>query len=471
MITIEKSNASTVLPLPIAHEQILSKLLVQLKKIEFRQLAGLEGQDKLQRKHFIVYAIEEILKSAKEQGWQLCRNNGQTYLYNGEYWKIIDRELLQDFFGRAAEMLGVPQADARFYTFRLDLLKQFEAVSYLPPPERVNGKTLVNCKNGTFEVEGYEQKLREHRAEDFLTHQLPFEYNSAANSPLFHIFLDKVLPGREEQMILQEYLGYVFVDAKKLKLEKVLLLYGGGANGKSVFIEVLSALLGPDNVSRFSLESITDPKGYSRAELSNKLLNLSTEISGRLDKGIFKQLASGESVEARFIYGSPFTMENYARLLFSTNELPKETENSNGFFRRWQIVPFDVTIPEHEQDKELSKKIIDAELSGVFNWVLDGLNRLLKNKRFTESKAVKQQVESFRLQSDSVLMFLDDEGYQKSPNDTIEFKRLFELYRVYCNESGYYACSKRTFSERLRNAGFHTHKMNYGNIVYAKKSS
>ena len=173
---------------------------------------------------------------------------------------------------------------------------------------------------------------------------------------MFEAYLNKVLPGDEgvkKQMILAEYLGYLFIKTETLKLEQVLLLYGTGANGKSVFFDIVNALLGSENVSSYSLQNLTDDKcGYFRAMLANKLVNYTSEINGKLETAIFKQLVSGEPVEARLPYGEPFTLTNYAKLIFNCNELPKDVEQSTAYFRRFLIIPFDVTIPEAEQDKE-----------------------------------------------------------------------------------------------------------------------
>ena len=73
-------------------------------------------------------------------------------------------------------------------------------------------------------------------------------------------------------------------------------------------------------------------------------------------------------------------MVNYAKLIFNCDSLPSEVEQTLGFYRRWLIIYFDQIIPEKEQDKQLAKKIIESELSGVFNWVLEGLERLLEQK-------------------------------------------------------------------------------------------
>ncbi len=68
-------------------------------------------------------------------------------------------------------------------------------------------------------------------------------------------------------------------------------------------------------------------------------------------------------------------------------------------------------------------------------------------------------------------MFIEDEGFEKSVSEYKEFKELFALYRTYCAESGYYSCAKKTFGERLRNAGVMIEKKNYGLVVYLKKHS
>jgi putative DNA primase/helicase len=456
----------------IQHTEILSKLLTQFSKVDFRELAGLENEDdKLKAKHFLVCSIEQILQTAIQNNWGLCKNLDFVYLYNSAYWSMLDKAELQMFLGEAAERLGVYKFDARVYHFREQLFKQFLSFANLPKPEQKAETVLINLKNGTFEITPEKQFLRPPQRQDFLTYQLPFEYNQQATAPVFQQYLNTVLPDIERQYILAEYLGYVFIKASTLKLEKTLLLYGTGANGKSVFFEVVNALLGANNVSSYSLQSLTNENGYYRAMIANKIVNYASEINGKLETAIFKQLVSGEPVEARLPYGEPMTIINYAKLIFNCNELPKDVEQTNAYFRRFLIIPFDKTIPEQQQDKELSKKIIDSELSGVFNWVLQGLNRLLIQKKFTNSEAVNNQLEQYKKRSDSVLMFLEDENFEKSNTDSKQLKEVYILYNAYCLECGYHKVSSKTFADRLRNAGYCLERKNYGLIVYIKKQS
>lgn len=232
---------------------------------------------------------------------------------------------------------------------------------------------------------------------------------------MFQKFLDVSLPDKSAQDVLTEYIGYVFTP--NLKLEKALILYISGANGKSVFFDVISALLGTQNVSSYSVDTLCEQNGYYRAMIANKLINYSSEMSKWFEVDRFKQLCSGEPVEARLPYGEPFQIRNYARLIFNTNQLPKDIEQTTAYFRRFLIIPFSVTIPIEQQDIELSKKIIDNELSGVFNWVLSGLDRIVNQKGFSKCDAAEKELEQYRRESDSVEMFIEDNDYQKSINE------------------------------------------------------
>ena len=451
-------------------ENILSEMLKYIEPVNFREYCKLDNdKDKLQKKHFLVACIELLLKTVNDNGFSLCRKNEFIYLFNSEYWENVSDEVFKDFLGDVALKMGVDKFDAKHHLFKDELYKQFIADAGLKEIKPANGTTLINLNNGTFEITQKKQFLRPFKKTDFLTYQLPFSYDSEATAPQFKKFLDEVLPEPELQNILAEYLGYIFVKNSVLKLEKVLLLFGTGANGKSVLFEVLMALLGSQNVANYSLQSLTAENGNSRAMLVNKLLNYASEINGKLESNIFKLLISGEPVEARLLYKNTQIISDYARFMFNCNELPKEVENTNAFFRRFIILPFRVTIPPSKQDKELSQRIIESELSGVFNWVLNGLTQLLKNKDFSQSTIVQSEVLQYQKESDSVMMFLEDENYQRSVEQDRPLKDVFSEYKTYCLDSGYRLCSNRTFSSRLRKNGFTVERKSYGNAVYIER--
>jgi len=462
----------------LANKEDAAKVTLLRTKIE-----GIEKQIrrcKLSERHYLILSVEEILRLAEANKWNLAKekDTGLTYLYNGAYWKQKSESEMAEFLGQAAEKMNVNQFTARFFTFREKLYRQFLTSAYLETPEPDVNKVQINLLNGTYEITNKGKGLVPFSAQNFLTHQLPFCYDPSAKAPIFMKYLDEVLPPenedrpnvKERQNVLAEYLGSVFLKngSKALKIEKVLLLYGSGANGKSVLYEVYNALLGPENVSCYSLPSLTNENGYYRANIADKLANYASEINGSLETSIFKQLASGEPVEARRPYCEPFIMKQYAKLIFNTNELPKDVEHTTAYFRRFLIIPFDQTIPVEKQDKSLHTKIIENELAGVFNWILEGLDRLLKNKTFSECDAAKKALEKYQTESDSIKLFIEDEGYKKDRTN-MQFTRLSDLfldYKSYCIQNMYKCCSLRTFAERLRGAEYSMEKKNIGQVVY-----
>ena len=424
---------------------------------------------KVKQPDMIVIAIEKLIKVANDNNFSLCKNNNYVYLYNGNYWKTIDSKILESFLGEVAEKMGFRKYSARSYQVKEQLFKQFISSEYRGTPEP-SKRVLINLRNSTFEIkENGSYSDIGFNKEHFLTYQLSYPLDINAEAPIFKAFLNKCLPDIQSQKVLQEYIAYIFIPTNVLKLEKALILYGGGANGKSVFNAIVTALLGTNNVSSYTPESLTDPKGYQRAAIQDILLNYASEISGKLNPNMFKALISGEPVEARLPYGNPFIMTKYAKLLFNCNELPKDVEHTHAYFRRLLIIPFNVTIAEGEQDKQLHKKIIDNELAGVFNWVLEGLNRLLDQKAFSECEAADKARDKYKIESDSVLLFIEEEGFDFSETKKITLQDLYQAYKTYCCNDGIVQVKKANFKNRLAAAGKHCTKENIGNVYYMAK--
>ena len=418
------------------------------------------------KNHYLIICIEQLLKTAELNQWGLCKKNGNVFLYNGYYWSEIAKENFQFFLGDVALKMGVERFKGKIHTFKDELHKQFMSDAYLSSPKVKPNSVLINLSNGTFEIQGDKRGLRTFDRKDFITHQLPFEYDDKATAPLFQKYLDEVLPDQDKQKVFAEYCGYIFIKPSVLKLEKMLILFGTGANGKSVFFEILNALLGNENVSNYSLQSLTNDNGYFRAKIGNKLVNYASEVNGKLETDIFKQMASGEPIEARLPYGDPFILTEYAKLIFNCNELPKDVEHTNAYFRRFLIIGFDITISEDKQDKELANKIIKNELSGVFNWVLKGLDRLLEQKNFSKCEAIDNARIDYEKQSDSVQLFITEFEFKTSADEYILISLLYPQYKSFCIEDGYRPVGKTKFIQRLKHYKIYVNRINVGNVAY-----
>lgn len=449
--------------------KILHSLLQHVHAKSPKEVAKVEDDFQLSERDLVVVTVEHVLDVAIKYQWALARYQDSYYLFTGTHWKKVTDDELRSFLGKAAENIKVDRFLARHYSFKENLLKQFYASGYFTPPASNNSETKINLANGTYVISKDRHYLKPFDKADFMLYRLSFPYDPSATAPRFQKYLDRVLPDQGKQMVLAEYLGYVFIRNAVLKLEKALILFGTGQNGKSVFFEIVLKLLGTENVSNYSLQNLTDDRSYTRSLLSGKLLNYASEISTKLNPTTFKMLVSGEPIEARMIYGKPFLLTDYARFMFNTNVLPKDVEHNPGFFRRFVIIVFDQTISEEEKDTGLADFIIKNELPGVFNWVLNGLNRLLLQGDFTKCSAISNALDDFKKTSDSVNLFLEDGGYDRSVDDTISLKSLYMLYADYCKDSGYTACSLKSFSERLKNYGYSIVRRSSGRYVHITK--
>lgn len=448
------------------HKEITELLLAQINKVDFRQIIGLPDGEDLRQKHIIYAITQNLLKVAESKSWNMAIFNGSVFVFNCAYWKKLDREQIKHFLGEASIAMGCPSYDARHFEFKDKLIRQFLSDGFFKVPEPNEEAVSINFQNGTGRIINGEFTLTEFDAKDFITYQLPYEYDSTALCPMFDKYLLRVLPDEQSRTVLQEFCGFIFT---KLNLEKCLMLLGQGSNGKSVFFNILNALIGKENILNSPMSEFA--KEGHRAQLDSKLLNYSSEKGTDLNPEIFKALISGEPIICRELYHPPFTLYNKAKFILNSNTLPKETESTHAYFRRFLIIPFEQTITEAEINVDLADNIIKDELPAVFNWLLVGLERLMKNRKFSECEKSKQAIVDFKKSSDSVLLFIEEESYVKSVVQIMGLKELFSEYKGYCINSNFRPVSIQKFSERLRNGGFEIERKDYGNVIFLEKKS
>lgn len=420
---------------------------------KYKTLKNKITRTKVKRQEYSVLVINVFKRMVLSKDLDLKVFNKEIFFYNGKYWQNISEERFTSFLSQVAEKMGLTELIYEHHTFGNDLIKQFTHKNFVQFVTDSNN-TCINLQNGTFKFYKGKGKLHPHNKKDNLHYCLPFEYIKEATCPIFTDYLDYCLPDESKRMVLQEFLGYVFTPNEVLNLEKCLLLYGEGSNGKSVLYRVINELLGKENISSYSIPQLTDKsKGeYYTVNLQNKLLNYCSDTKGAFDDtGVFKMLVSGEKVTGRHPAGRPIEFVNNAKFIFNVNQLPSTPENVFGFFRRFEIIDFNVTIEEAKKDRQLPSKIIENELSGVFNWILTGLERLLINKTITECKANNEALERFKIKSNNVLEFLTDEGFETVTNieEGTVFNELFQDYQRWIAENGGHPVKRGNFKERI----------------------
>lgn len=434
------------------------------KKISssIRRLSFAENEKHADR---VVRVVGEMNRACNEQETRIIDNGSGIYIFVETHYQRVDKKNLFIYIAQQSVKMGVNPTTAERAQFIEDIGKQVSYSCYHPFDTGSRNSTIINLVNGELHITNGNKELKPHSIESYMTYVLPFEYDPEAKCPMFDKFIGEVLPDENTQKVMQEYIGYLLTT--NLKLEKFLLLYGTGANGKSVLLEVVSALFGEENVTNFSLENLTKSSGQYTMQIAGKIVNICSDISTKIeDTGILKLMASGEPLEARQLYKDPIIIYNYAKLLFSLNKLPVVTDHTNGYFRRFLIIPFSAQIPIERQDKGLSKKIIQSELAGVLNWALAGLDRLMEQQAFTDAEDVAKQLQEFRTSSDSVALFFSENHWKASECSKVLLKDFYAQYIGYCSESGYHSVGKRVLQERLQGMGV-TVKMGTGGKIYA----
>lgn len=139
--------------------------------------------------------------------------------------------------------------------------------------------------------------------------------------------------------------------------------------------------------------------------------------------------------------------------MFNVNEMPS-MENSGAMRRRFDFVPFINLIQQSDMDVEFADKITEKELSGIFNWTLGGLKRLLKNKKFTISPMCEDIKRKLWIESDNVLAFIEINKYVKNTEAYELSTYLYSKYKEFCKENNYKSLSCIRFLKRLEELGY-----------------
>ena len=371
------------------------------------------------------------------------------YVFVSTHWLPVRPQVYYDFVKDACLKAGLTAEFADSPEF---MCKLFEQVAFNLARDRETfvpkDAVWINLQNGTLEIVGGNVTLRDHAREDFFTYVLPYSYDPGASCPQWDAFLKQVLPEYEERQLLGEYIGYCLT--MNMKLEKMAILYGTGANGKSVCTDVITELLGRANVSHVDLEKLTTDDNH-RIQIEGKLANISQENGPGVQYSILKNMVSCEPVMVKSLYKDVRLMTNYGKLIASYNTLPR-SENTVGFFRRWLLFKFGVTIPEDKRDIHLKQKLC-RELPGILNWVLICLRGLIERGGFTESQACKEALDEYRISTNSALVY-KEERLVVSEDGRITLKDLYSDYLNFCRDENYKnPFGRNNFLQQLQTVG------------------
>jgi putative DNA primase/helicase len=412
----------------------------------------------------------ESIRFTPERGW---------FVWDGQRWAVDDKQVqLQALAKETAASIYDEVRDAldKNATFRHARRSQskraIEAMIWLARSEPgvpvsltqfdVDG-WLFNVGNGTVDLRTGE--LQPHRRENLISNLANVTFDAKADCELWDAFVWRVTDGNEElYAYLRRFVGYLLVgDTSEQALH---FLYGLGANGKSVFCEVLMRLLGeyalavsPDLIMLKRHGGI--PNDVARLRGVRAALMNETTQGARFDEAKLKDLTGGDTLSARFLHQEFFDFQPTHRIVIRGNHKPSINGTDEGIWRRLRLVPFTVTIPEDERDHQLLSKL-QGELPGILNWAIGGCLEW-QREGLKPPSIITNAVRAYREESDVLGRFIEEHCEVRKLGQ-VKSSVFFQLYQKFAEAAGERWMQSKELPEEMKRRGFGWKRTNAGGL-------
>lgn len=307
-------------------------------------------------------------------------------------------------------------------------------------------RELINLENEVIDIKT--SKIGAHNPKNLFFHRIPVSFVKDADCPMIKKFLLEVLD-KQDVPIIQEWFGYILYRAYFIK--KAIIFVGEGDTGKTTLLRLFERFIGKENVSGVSLQKVTSDK-FAAAHFYNKHINIYDDLSFKdiSDNGAFKIATGGGSITGEYKFGDQFQFENYAKLTFACNKIPDVKDpNDAAYFGRWIIIHFrnEVAAP----DKFLIDKIsTPEELSGLLNFALVGLRRLLENQMFSYAKAPHEIKKEMQRSGSVIAQFVHD-CLKEATGEWISKTDMHEAFIRYARSKNLPADTMENLGKKIRN--------------------
>lgn len=301
-------------------------------------------------------------------------------------------------------------------------------------------------KNGVLDVKTGE--LSEHSPDYVLLNKIPHDFDPDAYSEVCDRTLDKIsCHDPEVRALLEEVAGYVMY--RRNELRKAFILIGDKANGKSTFFDMINTMLGSMNTTALDLKELSDR--FKTAEASGKLAIIGDDIGDEFipNPSIFKKLVSGDRINVERKGKDPFDFDNYSKLLFSANSIPRIKDKSGAVIDRLIIVPFRATFSPDDPDfdPDIKYKLRSEEsIKYLIRIGINALSNVLERKRFTVSQSMQQELKEYEQNNNPVLLFFAEDPKIVDEPTSVVYRR----YAEFCAVNGFQPVSNIEFSKQVR---------------------
>lgn len=355
----------------------------------------------------------------------------------------LSTSIREKIYDRLIKSTTIDRVFRLFLTDRR-IQKTFEEINTYPAE-------WICFENGMYDP--INKRMMLHDSKYCCINQIPHEYHPEKppkTGETIEEYLKFICDGKQDtrEMLLQ-YLGYSMT--RDTKQQKFLILTGEGGSGKSTLIKCFEMLVGQRNISNVSLTDLQ--QRFSSIELMGMLANscADLEIGALTDTSMIKKLVGEDSIKGERKGKDIVFFKNYAKLIFSTNELPViKSEKTNAFYRRLIVFPMN-KVPERK-DPDLFHKL-EAEKDYLLMLAVQALERMYAQKNITVASASEHEIERLRADSDTVEGFILEEC-EKKDGCRWERTELYKSYSAFCEESERQALTKNNFYKSLRLKGY-----------------
>jgi putative DNA primase/helicase len=295
----------------------------------------------------------------------------------------------------------------------------------------------INLQNGVLNLKDFQ--LLEHDSKYNLMKITKYAFDIKATCPRWDQFMIEIFEGKTELIeYVQRAVGYSLTGEMTEKC--FFFLYGAeGDNGKSKFLEILRELLGEYAKNADIATFLTSKNEKVRDDLAalygaRVITTAEPEEGSRFAMAVIKPWTGGDPQTCRELYGKIFTYQPKGKLWLAANNKPSIYERTNAAWGRIQLIPFNKTFKKEDQDGHLSEKL-KKELPGILNWALKGLMDYRTLGGLYQPAIIKEAVESYRRENDSVRVFVEEVCTIES-NASMDGPQIYTSYKDFCLNSG-----------------------------------
>jgi putative DNA primase/helicase len=416
--------------------------------------------------------MQLVLERSFSRGKHLILGtDGRFWHYDVRLWRPVSDQWVAKMVLETIEANPVKkQNTASLISQVLTVLKAKVAVkddvlSFVADPH-----PAINAANGEIWIaDDGSVELRPHRPDSHLRHCLDVAYDPDAKCPEYDRAVKEIFASADNPEDLvrhwNEFVGYVIQPRRHIPT--IMILLGGGDNGKTVLIRTVIRLLGTSLVEAQRVDNL-DKNRFAMGSLFGKLLYVDDDVraGARLPDGILKTISEAKEVTGEYKYKSPFNFTVRTVPVLLCNNIPSLADLSHGMLRRLQVIPFDRTFTGDDKDATLFDRIWANELPGVLNRALRGYQRLLeRNSSFKIPAGVKKATAAWLGQANPLPAFIE-ERCVKGGSESCWMKSLYAAYTTWAQQAGYTLIqSQQSFRRNLEHLGFRSSRGNRGQRV------